>query len=78
MEFKVKCIDWKYATRNHIKLKYEKEYTVIAFGKRKKQDSKFVILKEFPGIDYLSRRFEIISKEIVINLPDDFDNLPII
>ena len=76
MEIKVKCSDWRYSTRNHIKLVYDEIYTVIAMRKGRKTDQKFVVLKEFPDVEYLARRFKIIDKKIVINLPDDFDKLP--
>ena len=77
MEIKVRCNDWRYSTRNHVKLVYDEIYTVTAMRKGKKTDQKFVTLKELPNVKYLARRFEIVSKEIVINLPHDLENLPL-
>jgi hypothetical protein len=77
MEIKAKCVDYRYSTRGHVRLEYGRVYTITSFVKGSKQAAKFVTVKGFPGVHYLARRFQIISKKIVINLPDDLQKIPL-
>ena len=80
MNLKVKCIDDKNVSRyNGGRLQYGVVYTVKKLERAGLSvvAPKRVELTKFPGVYYLARRFELMSKEIVINLPDDFEKFPI-
>ena len=89
MELKVRCLDDRFSKRqgDHAhRLEHGKIYHVhslsnafYAWANRDGSSNvkKMVTLKEIPSEEYLPRRFEIVSKEIVITLPNDFDKLPI-
>jgi hypothetical protein len=77
MDIKAKCVDYRYSTRGHVKLEYGKVYRITGFVKGYKQVANFVTVKGFPGVHYLARRFQIIDKKIILNLPDDLQKIPL-
>lgn len=76
MVIKAKCVDFRYSKRGTKELKYGRVYKIIGFSNRVHSKNRFVKLKGFGGVEYLSRRFKILDKEIKITLPDDLYNLP--
>jgi hypothetical protein len=70
---KAKCVnDFRAPKRKNNGIRFGHVYNIIRFihnGKR-------VEVKEFPGVYYVPRRFEIIGK-IIITLPDDLKMLSI-
>jgi hypothetical protein len=87
MELRVRCIDARFSKRqgNH-KLIMGHKYTVIGLKSSMEILTKTnkawimenkVLVKEVPGVEYLSRRFEILDKELNITLPDDFEAIPL-
>lgn len=87
MELKVRCLDDRFSKRqgDHAhRLEHGKIYSLHSLSKANyvwangsSNITKMIRLKEIPSEEYLPRRFEIVSKEIVITLPNDFDKLPI-
>ena len=88
MELKVRCIDARFTKRQggHV-LTLGQEYTVVGLSGNKRILSSYskswwteqcrVYLKQIPGIAYISRRFEVLDKELSLTLPNDLDNLPL-
>lgn len=88
MVIKVKCIDDRFTKRQgKHKLQFGMVYNIIKFNNSNHGSDKIknvwwisaeeIELKEVPGVYYKPRRFEIVSKEIVINLPDDLEKFPL-
>lgn len=77
MKIKAKCInDFRAPKRRGCGIQFGKVYTIISLTKERHKDHR-VEVKEFPGVWYVPRRFQILDKEIILTLPDDLHNLPL-
>lgn len=80
MIFKVRCIDDRVSNRKKhgFVLAKDQEYEVVAirmeWGTRLKNPNLEFAVSEAPDIFFFARRFKPVGK-IVINLPDDIENI---
>lgn len=80
MKIKVRCIDAEGSQRGNFVLIDGRVYTVIALKRGSRMIGRltenFVHLQEQPSVQYVASRFEVVSKELIMNLEEVLERIP--